>query len=498
MKLYENQQYTFNDVFILQWISDIKSRKECSINPRNSNIKKPLNSTTPYIASNMNAVSWKRMSEAIATYWWLCCLPQDMDFFKKCKILDQLRKTHHNLIAPILVEDWKENVIVAKQLTQKKSIPAVFLEKEWNIVWYYTKEYLNQFQESEKISSQHIPYLKCEVLTNFSQDKIQEYYNQMVSENKEFLVFEEFSNWEKRYWVLTKKHAIKLLDYQPTLNKKWELDVIITFWMNQVLNEEILLKNELLYFYENYWITQFMIDTAHWWQIWMVEAIRKVKDFSIYNNLDIIIIAWNVCTAQTTRLLLDAWADWVKVWIWPWAMCSTRMQTWVWRPQFSAIVECSQEVRKTDNWIIADWWIKHTRDVCLALAAWASYVMLWTVLAWTLESVSEIKQDINWRQYKENFGMASWYAVKERSKDESPYSIAKKMRYQEWISSSVIYIQDWLSTVWDVLDHFTTWLQSSMTYVWARNLQEFYDFVEIWVQTSQWFVEWTPHWKIVW
>ena len=71
------------------------------------------------------------------------------------------------------------------------------------------------------------------------------------------------------------------------------------------------------------------------------------------------------------------------------------------------------------------------------------------------------------------------------------------MRYQEWISSSYIYLQEWLSTVWEVIDHFTTWLQSSMTYVWARNLKEFYDKVEVWVQTPSWYTEGTPHWKVV-
>ena len=87
MKFNKETQYSFNDVFIIQWISDIKSRKECSINPTLSWIKKPLNATTPYLAANMNAVSGKRMAESIATYGWLCCLPQDMSFSRKKNII---------------------------------------------------------------------------------------------------------------------------------------------------------------------------------------------------------------------------------------------------------------------------------------------------------------------------------------------------------------------------------------------------------------------------
>ena len=502
MKFNKETQYSFNDVFIIQWISDIKSRKECSINPTLSWIKKPLNATTPYLAANMNAVSGKRMAESIATYGWLCCLPQDMSFSRKKNIIEQLHDTYPNLLTPIWIEDWKENVIVVKQLAQKKSINAVFLKNEQGaIVGYYTKEYLNNFPESEKVISTNIPPLPVEVMKDhFFEENVEEYYNKMVEEKKDFLVF--VKHWENcKYGILTKKHAIRLWEYSPTLNKKWKLDVIITYWMNQILSDDTTLE-EIILFYNEYWITNFLIDTAHGGQLWMVKAIEKVRTY-LSQNLDeksrneIVIIAWNVCTAETTRLLLDAWADWVKVWIWPWAMCSTRMQTWVWRPQFSAILSCAEEARKTNNWVIADGWIKHTRDVCLALAAGASYVMLWTVLAWTLESVSEVKQDINWRAYKENFGMASLFAVKERNKDYSPFQIAKKMRYQEWISSSYIYLQEGLSTVWEVIDHFTTWLQSSMTYVWARNLKEFYDKVEVWVQTPSWYTEGTPHGKVV-
>jgi len=35
-----------------------------------------------------------------------------------------------------------------------------------------------------------------------------------------------------------------------------------------------------------------------------------------------------------------------------------------------------------------------------------------------------------------------------------------------------------------------------LTYVWANNLQEFYEKAIIWVQTNAGFVEWTPHGKV--
>ena len=52
------------------------------------------------------------------------------------------------------------------------------------------------------------------------------------------------------------------------------------------------------------------------------------------------------------------------------------------------------------------------------------------------------------------------------------------------------------SPVGDIVDTFTTWLRSSMTYVWAKDLEEFYEKAIIWVQTNAGFVEWTPHGKV--
>ena len=56
-------------------------------------------------------------------------------------------------------------------------------------------------------------------------------------------------------------------------------------------------------------------------------------------------MAGNVVTADGTRDLVAAGADVVKVGVGPGAMCTTRMMTGVGRPQFSAVLECSEAAR---------------------------------------------------------------------------------------------------------------------------------------------------------
>ena len=98
------------------------------------------------------------------------------------------------------------------------------------------------------------------------------------------------------------------------------------------------------------------------------------------------IAAGNVVTAAGVRDLVGAGASIVKVGVGPGAMCTTRMQTGVGRPQFSAVLECSRAAARLGAHVWADGGVRHPRDVALALAAGASNVMVGSWFAGTHES----------------------------------------------------------------------------------------------------------------
>ncbi|MFM8693633.1 MAG: IMP dehydrogenase, partial [Actinomycetota bacterium] len=108
-----------------------------------------------------------------------------------------------------------------------------------------------------------------------------------------------------------------------------------------------------------------VLDTAHGHQEKMIEALKAIRSL----NPTIPIVAGKVVTAEGVKDLIEAGADIVKVGVGPGAMCTTRMQTGVGRPQFSAVMECAEAARKLGNHIWADGGIRHPRDVALALAA---------------------------------------------------------------------------------------------------------------------------------
>jgi IMP dehydrogenase len=290
----------------------------------------------------------------------------------------------------------------------------------------------------------------------------------------------------KLIWILTKSNAIRNSIYKPNLDKNWKLNLAVALWINNFLE-----KTEKLI---NSGINIFILDTAHGFQKTMIEAIKKFRK-KFWNK--VILVAGNVMTSKWTEALLSAWANGVKVGIWPGAMCTTRMMTWVGRPQFSAVLDCSKKARELWWFVIADWWVRNPRDLALSIVAWATNVMMWTILAWTFESTWDIFYDSDWNMYKKNYWMASLKAVNLRNSLKSDFEIARKEFFVEWISDSKIFLRKWYKSVWQVVDKFCSWLKSSMTYVWAKNLEEFYKKAIVWVQSSAGFFEGTPHWKIL-
>ncbi len=472
---FEKMELTFDDVFIFQNYFDWKSR----LNDTDITPKTPLWTTIPIISANMNQVTGKRMCETLARYGWLWVLPQDMRLEKMLEIIKFIKNAHLKYDTPLTLR--KSNTIRdALWIINKRAHKAIILIDE-------NKRPTSIFTPSDLKN-----YEQYELLWNIRKNKLIVWENGI--DNKE--AFEIMSknnisslpiidiNW-KLVWILSKSDCIRNSIYKPTLDKNWRLNLAVALWINNFIEKAKILK-------EN-WVNIFILDTAHWYQKTMIEAIKK---FRIHIWDDVILIAWNIMTSAWTEELIRVWANWIKVGIWPWAMCTTRMMTWVWRPQFSAILDCAKKAKEMWWFIIADWWIKYPRDLSLALAAWASHIMMWTILAWTFESTWDIFYDSYWSMYKKNYWMASSKAVNLRNSLLSEFEIERKKIFVEWISDSKIYLKDWYKSVWSIIDKFTTWLRSSMTYIWARNLEEFGAKAIIWVQTQSGFQEWTPHGKI--
>jgi len=97
--LYENEELTYEDVFLFQNYFDGKSRLEMDVTPTVS-----FGTHIPIVTSNMNAVSWKRLAETLARYWGLVVLPQDMDLETLKRIVKFIKNADIHYDTPITVK----------------------------------------------------------------------------------------------------------------------------------------------------------------------------------------------------------------------------------------------------------------------------------------------------------------------------------------------------------------------------------------------------------
>jgi IMP dehydrogenase len=217
----------------------------------------------------------------------------------------------------------------------------------------------------------------------------------------------------------------------------------------------------------------------------MLDAIKAVASL----DLGVPLAAGNVVSAAGTRDLIEAGASIVKVGVGPGAMCTTRMMTGVGRPQFSAVLECAAEARRLGAHVWADGGIRHPRDVALALVAGAANVMIGTWFAGTYESPPDLMRDHDDQPYKVSYGMASKRAVAARTADDSAFDRARKALFEEGISTSRMGLDPDRGGVEDLLDHITSGLRSTCTYVGAATIAELHERAVVGVQSAAGFAE---------
>jgi GMP reductase len=128
----------------------------------------------------------------------------------------------------------------------------------------------------------------------------------------------------------------------------------------------------------NFYHTRFVcIDAANGYTARFCDFIKRVRRA----HPALIIIAGNVVTGEMTEEIILSGADIVKVGIGSGSVCTTRTQTGVGYPQFSAVVECADAAHGVGGYIMADGGCTCAGDVAKAFGGGADFVMLGGMLA---------------------------------------------------------------------------------------------------------------------
>ncbi len=209
-----------------------------------------------------------------------------------------------------------------------------------------------------------------------------------------------------------------------------------------------------------------VVDTAHGHSAGVIQQVKWVKE----TYPDVQVIGGNIATGDAATALVEAGADAVKVGIGPGSICTTRVVTGVGVPQISAINEVATALAKANVPLIADGGIRYSGDICKAIAAGASTIMIGSLFAGTDEAPGEVEL-YQGRSYKSYRGMGSLGAMSQVQGSSDRYfqadiDDAEKL-VPEGIEGRVPYKGSLLAIVHQLIGG----LRSSMGYVGAATVE---------------------------
>ena len=465
----QNLDLTYDDVFMVPNFTRIASRMDVDLSTDDG-----TGTTIPIVVANMTAIAGRRMAETVARRGGLVVIPQDIPIEIVADVIAWVKTRHTLFETPATLEATETAAAALDLITKRAHGVLVVLDnrKPIGVISQADLERVDRFTQLRQV-------MHTDFITLPESTAPREAFEALEASRREFAVITNSDG--DLIGILTKSGALRATLYRPALDSKGHLRIATAIG----INGDVVGKAQALLAAGSDCL---VIDTAHGHQEKMIEAIKAVKAL----NPSVPIVAGNVVTAAGTKDLIEAGADIIKVGVGPGAMCTTRMQTGVGRPQFSAVLECAAQARTLGKHVWADGGVRHPRDVALALAAGASQVMIGSWFAGTLESPGDLIRDTNGKLYKESFGMASARAVSARTSTESGFDRARKRLFEEGISSSRMYIDPARPGVEDLLDQIIAGVRSSFTYAGASTINDFHDKCVVGIQSASGYAEGRP------
>jgi IMP dehydrogenase len=460
---------TYNDVFIVPGRSDVASRFDVDLSTNDGS-----GTTIPVVVANMSAVAGRRMAETVARRGGIVVLPQDLPVSAVQQTVDFVKSRDLVVDTPVTLAP-DDSVSDATALIHKRAHGAAVVVFEGRPIGLVTEAACVGVDRFARVRDVAV----SDFVTAPAGTDPREVFDLLEHAPIDVAVMTEPDG--TLAGVLTRTGAIRAGIYTPAVDAHGRLRIAAALGINGDVGAKARTLAEV-------GVDLLVVDTAHGHQLKMLDAIKAVSSL----DLGLPLAAGNVVSAEGTRDLISAGATIVKVGVGPGAMCTTRMMTGVGRPQFSAVLECSAAARQLGGHVWADGGVRHPRDVALALAAGASNVMIGSWFAGTYESPGDLMRDREDQPYKESYGMASKRAVAARTAGDGAFDRARKALFEEGISTSRMSLDPSRGGVEDLLDHITSGVRSTCTYVGATTIPELNARVVLGVQSAAGFAEGHP------
>ena len=310
-----NHDLTYDDVFMIPSRSNVTSRMDVDLRTSDK-----TGATIPLVVANMTAIAGRRMAETVARRGGLVVIPQDIPIPVVANVISDVKARHTFFETPITLS-LKETVADAAALIHKRSHGAIVIVDSNKPVGIVTEDDLagvDRFTQVSQVMTQELTTMP----DNLDPRQAFEYLNDrlrtvapVVSKNGDLV------------GIVTRVGALRATLYSPAVDSMGRLRIAAAVGINGDVADK---ASKLV----DAGADVLVVDTAHGHQKKMIEALQAIKKL----GLNVPIVAGNVVTADGVRDLVAAGADIIKVGVGPGAMCTTRMQTGVGRPQFSAVL----------------------------------------------------------------------------------------------------------------------------------------------------------------
>ena len=435
---------TFDDVLLVPLLSHVSSRKETNTE---SNLTPRIKLSIPIVSANMDTVTGSSMAITMARLGGVGVIHRFNTIEEQVSEVTKVKRAQSVVITNPYTVSPDTTLANLKSISAEKGVSSFPVVKGKRLVGIITKrDYMFEKDDSKKVSE----LMTKDLVTASFGISIEDAKKILAKEKVEKLLLVDKKN-RLKGMITAKDIALSENSGNITKDKRGRLVVGGAVGIVGDYKERIkaLIDADVDFI---------VVDVANGYLEKVAETVRYIKD-----NYDIDVIAGNVATKEGVVNLAKAGADAVKIGIGPGGACLTRSVAGVGYPQLSAIMDCSNAGVP----IIADGGIRKSADLAKAIAAGANTVMIGSLLAGTDESPGFIvtKENKNYKLYR---GMASISAYADKAS-----KLNEIVEIEGYTPEGTEMLIEYRGSAVKIVNNLVNGLRSAMTYLNARNLDEF-------------------------
>jgi IMP dehydrogenase len=446
----------FDDVLLKPQFSTIKSRKDIDLKTK---LTKNISLNIPLVSSNMDTVTEASMAIAMAQHGGIGIIHRYCTPEAEAEMVARVKRSESYVIHSPYMANAKNSISTIRSRIQNLGVKTyLVVDKDNTLQGILTSRDIKFANDSSLVEE----CMSSKLIVAFEEDKISiDAARQIMHANRIQKLPIVTSEYKLASLICLKD--IERIKQRPlaTLDTKGRLRCGAAVG----IGEDTIARAKLLV---DAGVDVLVVDVAHGHSQGCIDTVKKLKTILLDTSAPTIdVIAGNIATREGAEALIKAGADGIKCGIGSGGICTTRTVSGCGVPQFSALLDAAPICQAYGVPLISDGGNRTSGNICKALAAGASSVMLGRMLAGADESPGKIFIKDH-RRVKIIRGMASYEA-------NLSNAIRQGISEPDSIKSNIEGVQGYTAytgPVSDTLTQIGNGIRSGISYCGARDIDE--------------------------